>query len=384
MTVKISSRGRQVSPFIVMEVLRQANRRAVSGKDVLHLELGQPSEGPPAPVLAAAARALESGRFGYTEEAGYPELRQRIARHYGEFYDLDLSPDRVIVTTGSSGALMLAFLAAFDPGDRVALVTPNYPGARNALITLGLEPVLLEAGPAENFQPTVALLEAVGEPIQGLMVTSPGNPSGTVIAPHEMAALAAYCRDKGIRLISDEIYHGITYEAAAATAAALSDEAIVINSFSKYFTMTGWRLGWMVVPEDLVAPICRLIQNFYISPPTLSQDAALAVFDCRAELDGIVAGYRERRDLLLRELPKAGFNKFAAPQGAFYLYADVSNLTNDSVAFCERILNETGVAIVPGVDFDRERGQAYVRFSFSTSLEVVAGAVSRLIDWQKP
>lgn len=382
MTLKISRRG-QVPPFIVMEVLRAANERARQfDGDVLHLELGQPSEGPPARVLEAAHRALDRGRLGYTEEAGTRSLRSRIARHYRDFYDVEVPESRIIVTTGSSSALMLAFLAAFDPGDRIALVSPSYPGARNMLAVLGLEPVLIDAGAETSFQPSVSLLDRVDGRIDGILITSPSNPAGTVLGRDPFRDLIAYCWDRRIRVISDEIYHGITYDEPAMTAAVLTDDAIIVNSFSKYFTMTGWRLGWMVVPERLAHAVSRLIQNFYISPPTLSQEAAEVVFDCRDELDAIVAGYRRKRDLLVRELPKAGFRDFAPAQGAFYLYADVSAMTNDSAELCRRILADTGVAVVPGVDFDAARGHRYVRFSFAASMETIAEAARRLSAWR--
>ncbi|MFP6745079.1 MAG: aminotransferase class I/II-fold pyridoxal phosphate-dependent enzyme, partial [Alphaproteobacteria bacterium] len=274
-------------------------------------------------------------------------------------------------------------LAAFEAGDRVALALPGYPGYRHILSALGNRPVTMATGPDSRFQPTVEMIEALPEPVQGVIVASPSNPAGTVIPEAELARLASYCDDRDRRLVSDEIYHGITYGAEAATAAAFSDRAIVINSFSKYFSMTGWRLGWMVVPEDLLRPVESLAQNMFISPPTLSQRAALAAFDCGEEIAANIARYAGNRELLLEELPKAGFTALAPADGAFYISADVSHMTNDSQAFCQRMLDETGVAATSGVDFDPERGNAYVRFSFSGSTEDMAEAVRRLRLWQR-
>ncbi|MFO1058799.1 MAG: aminotransferase class I/II-fold pyridoxal phosphate-dependent enzyme [Dongiaceae bacterium] len=381
MALKVAGRA-GIAPFIVMEVLRAANARAAAGGAVLHLEIGQPGTPAPRPVLEAAKRALDGDPLGYTEALGVPVLRRRIAAHYRDFYGVAVDEDRVVVTTGSSAGFLLSFLAAFDPGDRVALAAPGYPAYRNILAALGVEPVSLPAGPAEHFQPTPALLDAAG-PLDGLIVASPANPTGSMLSPAAFRALHAHCRARGIRFVSDEIYHGITYGETAETAAAFADDAVVINSFSKYFSMTGWRLGWMVVPADLLRPIERLAQNLFIAPPTLPQLAALPVFDCRAELDANVARYRANRDLLLDELPRAGFDSFAPPDGAFYLYADVSRLTNDSAEFCRRMLAETGVAATPGLDFDPERGHRHLRFSFAGTAADMAEAARRLIAWRR-
>jgi aspartate/methionine/tyrosine aminotransferase len=291
--------------------------------------------------------------------------------------------ERIVVTTGSSGGFLLSFLSAFDHGDRVALAAPGYPCYRNILSALGVEPVSLATSAADRFQPTPALLdEARAEgSIHGLIIASPSNPTGTMLGRTELRALVDYCRAHDIRLISDEIYHGITYHHRADTATELTDDAIVINSFSKYFSMTGWRLGWMVVPEDLMRPVESLTQNFFISPPTLSQVAAVAAFDCHHELEANVARYAANRELLLAELPKAGFNDLAPADGAFYIYADVGHLTNDSEEFCRRILNEAGVAITPGVDFDPWRGNRFLRFSFAESTREMAAAADALRRW---
>ncbi|HUC66714.1 MAG TPA: aminotransferase class I/II-fold pyridoxal phosphate-dependent enzyme [Stellaceae bacterium] len=382
MALKLGRRS-QVPPFIAMDVLRAANERAAAGEDVLHLEVGQPATAAPAAVLAAARTALGAETLGYTDALGLPALREAIAAHYRDAYGVAVEPARVVVTTGSSGAFLLGFLAAFDAGDRVAMAAPGYPAYRNILTALDLVPVELAAGPAERYQMTLDLLRSHSGHLDGLIIASPANPTGTMIAPDELAALARYCRDMGIRFVSDEIYHGIVYGAPAVTALATSAEAIVVNSFSKYFSMTGWRLGWMVVPPDMLRAVECLAQNLYISPPALSQHAALAAFGARAELDANVARYAANRALLLEELPKAGFTRFAPADGAFYLYADVAHLTNDSPEFCRRMLREIGVACTPGIDFDPARGHASLRISFAGSTETMAEAARRLKSWRR-
>lgn len=372
-----------IPPFLVMEVMRAAAAREVAGDDVFHLEVGQPSTAAPRTVLDAARAALEDDVLGYTLALGVTELRQAIAEHYQTFYGVAVPADRIVVTTGASGAFLLAFLAAFEAGDRVALALPGYPGYRHILSALGNQPVSMAAGPATRFQPTVEMIDGLDEAVQGLIVASPSNPAGTIIPEAELARLTGYCDKHRIRLVSDEIYHGITYGTDAATAVAYSDQAIVINSFSKYFSMTGWRLGWMVVPESLMRPVESLAQNMFISPPTLSQRAALAAFGCGDEIAANIARYGRNRELLLKELPKAGFTALAPADGAFYIYADVSDMTSDSQAFCQRMLDETGVAATSGVDFDPARGNAFVRFSFSGSTEDMAEAARRLRDWQR-
>jgi aspartate/methionine/tyrosine aminotransferase len=380
--LKIARRA-AVPPFIAMEVLRDANARAARGEDVLHLEVGQPSTGAPRAVVEAAQRALASEQLGYTEALGIPTLRQRIARHYRDMYGVDVDPARVVVTTGSSGAFLLGFLAGFDAGDRVALAAPGYPAYRNILAALGISPVNLPTGPETRFQPTPELLDQIDGPVHGLIIASPSNPAGTMIDAASLRRLYDHCRARGIRLVSDEIYHGITYGMTPTTALALGDDAIVVNSFSKYFSMTGWRLGWMILPMELLRPIECLAQNLFISPPTLPQIAASAVFDCREELEANVRRYAENRALLLRQLPSAGFDRLAPADGAFYVYADVSRLTNDSGEFCRRMLAETGVAATPGMDFDAERGHRFVRFSFAGSTADIAAAAERLIAWRR-
>ena len=382
MSGKISRRAGGVDPFIVMDVMAAAAEKEAAGDTVIHLEVGQPSTPAPKGALAAAHAALDSDRIGYVAALGMPALRERISRHYRDVYKVDVPAERVIVTTGSSGGFPLAFLASFDAGDRVALAAPGYPAYRNILAALNLEAVDLPTSAADNFQPTVAALEKAGR-IDGLIVASPSNPTGTMVGHAEMKELARWCERNGVRLISDEIYHGIVYEGDTVSAAEVTDRAIVINSFSKYFSMTGWRVGWMVVPQDLVRPIERLAQNFFISVPTLSQYVALAAFDCRDELDGHVRRYRTNRDLLLDGLPGAGLKTFAPAEGAFCLYADVNHLTNDSREFCSRMLKEAGVATTPGVDFDRARGAGTLRISFAGSTAEMEEAVRRLKAWRR-
>jgi aspartate/methionine/tyrosine aminotransferase len=383
MPLKRARRG-QIPPFIAMDVLRAANERAAAGEDVLHLEVGQPSTPAPSGVLAAARDALEREALGYTDALGLPALREAIAADYRDHHGITVDAERVVVTTGSSGAFLLAFLAAFEPGDRVAMVSPAYPAYRNILTALDLVPVELPVGPAEGYQMTPELLAREREPPAGVIVASPANPTGTMLTPEQLAALAGYCRTRGVRLVSDEIYHGIVYEKRAATALASGDEAIVVNSFSKYFSMTGWRLGWMVVPQDLLRTIECLAQNLYISPPSLSQHAAIAAFACRNELDANVTRYRDNRAVLLEELPKAGIARFAPADGAFYLYADVAHLTNDSRDFCQRMLREIGVACTPGMDFDPLRGHGTLRLSFAGTRATIAEAARRLKGWRRP
>ena len=372
-----------VPPFFAMEILKAATRRAAEGARVYHMETGEPGSGAPQPVLDAARAALDK-KIGYTEAHGVLPLRERIAAYYDERYGFTPPPERIVVTTGASAGLMLAFLAAFDTGDRVALANPGYPAYRNTLRALGLEPVLLPTAAETRFQPTVAMLEALGETIHGLIVASPSNPTGTMLPRSELEAVAAFCGRNGVRVISDEIYHGITYGEPAASIAAFSESAVVINGFSKYFAMTGWRLGWMVVPQDLARAVERLAQNLFVSPPALAQRAALAAFGCREELEANVARYARNRDIVQRALPAAGFGALAPCDGAFYAYADVSSLTEDSEAFCQRMLAECGVAATPGIDFDTERGRAFVRFSYAGATEEVEAACTALERWLAP
>jgi aspartate/methionine/tyrosine aminotransferase len=386
MALKCSRRG-QIPPFIVMDVMRAANEHEAAGEDVVHLEVGQPSTGAPRGVIEATKEAMSRHRLGYTDAFGVPALRERIAAHYAALYDLSVDASQIIVTTGSSGGFILSFLAAFDQGDRVAVASPGYPAYRNILTALGIDVVDLPVGPDTNFQPTAGLLERVlgnsDQAIDGLIIASPSNPTGTMIHGDELRDLAGFCGKQGIRLISDEIYHGITYHASAETVAALSDDAIIINSFSKYFSMTGWRLGWAIMPRDLLRSVECLAQNLFISPPAPSQHAGIAAFDCTGELEANVRRYAENRELLLERLPPAGFDNLAPADGAFYIYADVGHLTNNSDEFCRRMLMEIGVAATPGIDFDPGRGNRYVRFSFAGSTADMSEAADRLLAWRR-
>ena len=374
-----------VPPFHVMDLLAAAARRQRSHGDLLNLVAGQPSTPAPVPVREAAKRALDEQVLGYTVASGIPELREAIAGPHHRMHGLDVSPDDVVVTTGSSGGFLLAFLAAFEAGDRVAIARPGYACYRNVLTALGCEVVELEAGPESRFQPTVEMLESLDEPVRGLVVASPANPTGTMLAPRELADLASWCEARGVQLISDEIYHGIEYATPAMHSSAweTSREAVVFNSFSKYFSMTGWRIGWMLVPERLRRPVDVLTGNFTICPPVLAQHAAVEAFSeaSYAECDGHVARYAENRRLLLDGLPRLGLDRLAPADGAFYVYADVGHLTDDSMAFCHRLLAETGVATAPGVDFDTAVGNRFVRLSFAGSPAEVSEALERLAAW---
>lgn len=386
MALKVG-RGASAPPFIVMDVIAAANERAAAlppgAPHVIRMEVGQPGTGAPAGAVEAAVAALRSGNaLGYTEAFGRRSLRERIVAHYRNWYGLEVALDHVAVTVGASGAFPLAFLAAFDPGDRVALVSPFYPPYVNILTALGMQSVIIEAGPETRFQPSVAMLERLDPRPEGLIVASPCNPAGTMLHPDELAAIARWCHANGVRLVSDEIYHGLHYESAIATAAACSPSAIVVNSFSKCFSMTGWRVGWLVLPEDLVRPVECLAQNLFISAPHISQVAAEAAFDCGEELAANIARYRRSRDHLLETLPAAGFSRLSPAEGAFYLFADIADRSNDSTAFCARMLAEVGVAATPGVDFDRTRGGRFLRFSYCGPEADMREAAARLRGWR--
>jgi len=384
--LKVAERA-AIPPFHVMDVLSAANARQRAKGDMISLAAGQPSAGAPKPVREAAAAALVEDNLGYTEQLGIPELREAIGRHYELRYDMevfakDVTGQDVVVTTGSSGGFLLAFLAAFDAGDRVAVVRPGYPAYRNILAALGCQVVELPCGPDTRFQPTVAMLDEL-DPIDGLVIASPANPTGTMLAPAELSAIVQWCSERGVQLVSDEIYHGISYGAETWSACQYSEEAVVVNSFSKYFAMTGWRLGWLLVPPRLRRAVDCLTGNFTICPPALAQRAAVAAFEQAAidELDGHVERYRVNRDRLLGALTELGIDKVAPVDGAFYAYADVSHLTHDSMSFCQRLLADTGLAIVPGIDFDPVDGNRSVRFSFAGSTEDVDEGIARLAGW---
>ncbi|MBI2715816.1 MAG: aminotransferase class I/II-fold pyridoxal phosphate-dependent enzyme [Rhizobiales bacterium] len=379
------SKRSNVPPFIVMDVMAAAAAIEASGRRVVHMEVGQPAAAAPATALAAAQAALAHGRIGYTETLGIPSLRTRIARHYRDIYNLVLDPARVVVTTGSSGGFILAFLALFEAGDRVALANPGYPPYRHILSALGCEPVLIETSEQTRWALSAKALIAAhrASPLKGVVIASPANPTGTMMDADALARLIAVVEAEGIRVISDEIYHGLDYAFAAETAAKLSERAVVINSFSKYFCMTGWRIGWMVVPESLTRTVDRLQGNLAISVPTLSQIAGEAAFDGRAEMEAVKLGYEENRRILTDGLPKAGLDKFLPVDGAFYLYADIRRFSDDSLDFAKRMLNEAGVAATPGIDFDPIDGRHFLRFCYAGSAAEMHEAVERIGNWLK-
>ena len=373
------SRRAQIDAFLAMDVMARANRRALSGKAVFHLETGQPGCRAPKEALAAAAAALGTDNLGYTEALGRPALRERIARHYGEAYGVDLPASRVVVTTGSSAGFILAFLAAFDAGDRLAMAVPGYPAYRNTAKALDLEPVFIRCGPEENFRLHPDALSRSNH-WHGALIASPANPTGTMMTREEIAAIADVCARRDAWLISDEIYHGITYGPRGETALSVAPDAIIINSFSKYYAMTGWRIGWMIVPESLVRPIERLAQNLYISPAAISQVAALAAMEATTELDSHVALYGRNRARLLEALRRAGITTIAPADGAFYLYADVSRFGSAS-RMAEQLLDEAGVAATPGLDFDPQEGDGWLRLSYAGSETEVAAAADAFAKW---
>jgi len=379
------SKRSNVPPFIVMDVMAAAATIEAAGGRVVHMEVGQPAAPAPATARQAAQAALLHGRIGYTETLGIPSLRARIARHYAEAYDLALDPARVVVTTGSSGGFILAFLALYEAGDRVALANPGYPPYRHILSALGCEPVLIETSAETRWALSAKALIAAHRqaPLKGVVIASPANPTGTMMDADALAQLIAVAESEGIRVISDEIYHGLDYAFAAETAANLSEHAVVINSFSKYFCMTGWRVGWMVVPEPLVRTVDRLQGNLAISVPTLAQIAAEAAFDGRAEMEAVKHGYEENRRILTEGLPKIGLDKFLPVDGAFYLYADISKFSDDSLEFAKRMLNEAHVAATPGIDFDPVNGKHFLRFCYAGSASEMHEAVERIGTWLK-
>ena len=368
-----------------MDVWLAAAERQRSHGDLVNLSAGQPSAQAPTPVRAAAVDALANHNLGYTVALGIPELRAEIAASYATRYGVTVHPEDVVVTTGSTGGFLLSFLACFDVGDRVVVPSPGYPCYRNILSALGCEVVELPCGPDTRFQPTVEMLAAIQPPVKGVVLASPANPTGTVIPPADLAAIATWCEANGVQLVSDELYHGLVYPGAPSTSCAweTSQEAIVVNSFSKYFAMTGWRLGWLLVPPALHRAVDRLTGNFSICPPTLPQLAAVAAFtpESIAEADALVEGYAVNREVLLRGLPEIGLPRLAPADGAFYVYADVSDYSTDSLDFCARLLADTGVAIAPGIDFDTVHGGGYVRMSFAGANSDIAEALARLGPW---
>ncbi len=370
-----------VDPFIVMDVMEAARLAEEAGRNIIHMEVGQPGTPAPEGARAALAAAMTGDPMGYTVALGLPALRARIARLYGEWYDLDLDPGRVVVTSGSSGAFILAFTALFDSGARVGIGAPGYPSYRQILKALALAPVDIPTRQADRFQPVAE--DIARHRLDGLLVASPGNPTGTMLDKPALAALMGAAQEAGAAFISDEIYHGIEYERRAVSALEISDRAYVINSFSKYFSMTGWRVGWMVVPENHVRVVERLAQNLFICPPHASQVAALAAMDCGPELQANMDVYRVNRQLMLDGLPQAGFDRIAPPDGAFYVYADVSHLTDDSRALAAEILDKAGVAVTPGLDFDPARGAGTIRFSYARATADIKEGLTRLEQFMR-
>ncbi|PTD16879.1 pyridoxal phosphate-dependent aminotransferase [Sphingomonas fennica] len=368
----------EIDPFHAIAISRLAHSLKAAGRSIIHMEFGQPSTGAPARAIARAHQVLDTDGMGYWES---PALKERIARHYLDRYGVTIDPERVILTCGASPAFVLALNCLFAPGARVALARPGYVAYRNSLKALHLEPVELPCGEAERFQITATALERIDPAPDGLILASPANPTGTIIPPAELAAIADLCRRRGIRLVSDEIYHGISYGEPAQSMLQHAPDAFIVNSFSKYFSMAGWRLGWLVVPESHVAAARARMGNLFLTPPSLSQHAGLVAFDCEEELGGHIAVYRRNRALLLAALPGMGLRRIAPPDGAFYIYADIGHLTTDSLSFCARLLEDTGVATAPGVDFDPVEGHHHMRISFAVSEELVEEAVSRLGPW---
>ena len=379
MAIKISNRS-NIAPFYVMEVMRSAAERESTGKEVLHLEVGQPSTPAPLGARQNAIKAIEEEILGYTSAMGMEPLRERLSLHYLEWYKTEIPPSRIGITMGASGAFTLAFLACFESGDRVAVPTPGYPCYRNVLRALDVEVVDLPVGPETRFQPSPEGLESLG-PIDGLVVASPSNPTGTMLLENELLEIVNWCQANEVRLISDEIYHGVTYGAAAPTAASFWEEAVVVNSFSKYFSMTGWRVGWLILPDTLVAPVERLAQNAFIAAASVSQHAALGAFDSHDELEINLDRYRTNRQILLEGLPSVGIGKLAPADGAFYIWAQVDHLCDDSQALAQQWLSELGIAVTPGIDFDPSEGHRFIRFSFAGSTREALETIEKLSNW---
>ena len=382
-----ASRRSDVEPFHAMDVLAMANAMAADGRDVVSLCVGQPGAPAPDTALAAARAALETGKLGYTNAAGTTSFRTKIARHYSLQYGVEVSPERVFATTGSSAGFNLAFLTAFDAGDRIAIATPGYPAYRNIMRALSIEPVEIETNETTRWALTAEQIRDAhsNSQLKGVLIASPGNPSGTMMQPNALKEIVDICEELGLWIISDEIYHGLTYGDATGieeeTALRYSDQTIIINSFSKYYCMTGWRIGWMILPQSLVRPVERIAQSFYISPPELSQIAAVAAFDGKQQLQQVKAGYEVNRAIMLDALPKLGFAHILPIDGAFYAYASVENFTDDSMEFAKQILRKTGVAITPGLDFDPVRGPSFIRFSFAGTKFDIETAIERLGNW---
>lgn len=382
MSIKLSHRS-DISVFRVLDILRIVNERVAAGADIIHLEAGQPSVGAPQAALDYAADILRSGNLGYTEATGMPALKARIAQYYKDRFKVEVNPKNVVITIGGSGGLIMSFLAVLDVGDTVAMAAPAYPAYRNILQSLGCKVVEISATLEENYQPTIAKLEALPEKPQAIIIGNPSNPTGTMINQKDLEALTHWCQSHGVRLIADELYNGITYGELCDTVLRTSHEAISVNSFSKYFAMTGWRIGWLVLPDDVVDRVKRLCESLFVAPPTLAQHVALKCFDHLDVLDGYVARYKKNLEILKTELPKAGITKLSHVQGAFYLYGDISDMTDDSEAFCRGLLDQAGVAITPGTDFDLTRGHQTFRMSFAGSTEDIIEACKRINNFMR-
>tara|TARA_R110000782_G_scaffold49622_3_gene107945 strand:+ start:9471 stop:10601 length:1131 start_codon:yes stop_codon:yes gene_type:complete len=367
-----------IDPFYAIAVSGRAHELKSQGRSIIHMEFGQPSTGAPAAAIQRAHTILDSDPMGYWENQA---LKERIALYYAQHHDVRVEPERIFLTNGASPALVLALHSLFAPGARIAMARPGYVAYRNVTRALHMEPVEIACGEEVRFQLSAAALAALDPAPDGVIIASPANPTGTIIPPEELRAIATVCRERGIRIISDEIYHGLSYVGDVPSMLEFEPDAIIVNSFSKYYSMAGWRLGWAVVPMDL-APLTRaLMGNLFLTPPSLAQHAGLVAFDCTEELEGHVASYRRNRDLLLDALPRLGLNRIAPPDGAFYIYADIGHLTNDSLAFCQRLLEDTGVATAPGRDFDPVNGNRHMRFSFAVSTAEVEDALNRITPW---
>lgn len=370
----------RIAPFYAIGIGQTAYAMQARGESVVHMEFGQPSTGAPKAAIARAHQVLDADGLGYWES---PDLKARISRHYATRYGVDIATGRIPLISGASGALVLTFTAMFKPGDTIAIARPGYPAYRNTLNALHLNVLELDCGPATGYKLTAAQVAALDPAPAGLLVASPANPTGTMLTRDELAELVDVCARRNILLISDEIYHGLTYGAPAHSALEITNDVIVVNSFSKYFSMAGWRLGWLVVPEALAETFATFNGNLFLTPPSLAQHAALVAMDQTAELEGHIENYRRNRALMLERLPRMGISRIAPPDGAFYIYADIGHLTNDTLAFCEKLVRETGVAVAPGIDFDPLEGNRFVRFSFAVSTPEVDDALGRLERWLK-
>ncbi|MEO7169856.1 MAG: aminotransferase class I/II-fold pyridoxal phosphate-dependent enzyme [Sphingomonas sp.] len=368
----------EIDPFHAIAISRAAHRMSAEGRSIIHMEFGQPSTGAPAAAIATAHHVLDTDGMGYWESM---PLKARIARHYDEVYGVAIDPEQVVLTCGASPAFVLALSCLFAPGDRVAFARPGYVAYRNTVKALHLEPVEIGCGAAERFQITAAAIERLDPAPQGLILASPANPTGTIIAPEELAAIVRICRERGIRIISDEIYHGLSYIGPVRSVLQEEPDALIVNSFSKYFSMAAWRLGWLVVPPALIDAARARMGNLFLTPPSLAQHAGLVAFDCREELEGHVDTYARNRDLVLAALPALGLRRIAPPDGAFYIWADIGHLTDDSMAFCMKLLEDTGVATAPGIDFDPAEGHRFMRFSFAVSTDRIEEALRRITPW---